>query len=98
MTSALFALGRMLFSRMSSTQISRNIRAPRSKVYRALLDAKSIEKWKVPEGMSSHVHVFDAREGGAFRISLTYDGPGATGKTTAHTDTYHGRFAKLLAG
>lgn len=47
--------------------------------------------------MTSHVHAFDAREGGAFRISLTYDAPTATGKTTAHTDTYHGHFAKLVA-
>ncbi len=46
--------------------------------------------------MSSHVHAFDAREGGSFRISLTYDEPTGTGKTTAHTDTYHGRFVKLV--
>jgi Activator of Hsp90 ATPase homolog 1-like protein len=36
------------------------------------------------------------REGGSFRISLTYDEPTGTGKTTAHTDTYHGRFVKLV--
>jgi uncharacterized protein YndB with AHSA1/START domain len=30
------------------------------------------------------------------RISLTYDVPTGAGKTTAHTDTYHGRFAKLV--
>src|SRR5207249_9380760 len=35
-------------------------------------------------------------EGGAFRILLTYDAPTAVGKTTAHTDTYHGRFVKLV--
>ena len=46
--------------------------------------------------MTSHVHAFDAREGGSFRISLTYDAPTGTGKTTAHTDTYHGRFVKLV--
>jgi uncharacterized protein YndB with AHSA1/START domain len=46
--------------------------------------------------MTSHVHTFDAREGGSFRISLTYDEPTGTGKTTAHTDTYHGRFVKLV--
>jgi uncharacterized protein YndB with AHSA1/START domain len=50
----------------------------------------------VPTGMTSHVHAFDAREGGVFRISLTYDAPTGTGKTTAHTDTYHGRFVKLV--
>src|SRR4051794_19259972 len=50
----------------------------------------------VPTGMTSQVHAFDPREGGAFRISLTYDGPTGTGKTTAHTDTHHGRFVKLV--
>jgi uncharacterized protein YndB with AHSA1/START domain len=44
----------------------------------------------------AHQHAFDAREGGAFRISLTYSEPTATGKTTAHTDTYHGRFVTLV--
>lgn len=33
--------------------------------------------------MTSHVHAFDPREGGSFRISLTYEGPTGTGKTTA---------------
>jgi uncharacterized protein YndB with AHSA1/START domain len=50
----------------------------------------------VPAGMSSHVHTFDPREGGSFRISLTYDEPTGTGKSTAHTDTYHGRFVTLV--
>jgi len=50
----------------------------------------------VPNGMTSHVHVFDPREGGLFRISLTYDEPTGTGKTTEHTDTYHGHFVKLV--
>ncbi len=45
--------------------------------------------------MSIHVHFFDARVGGEFRVSLTYDAPTGAGKTTAHTDTYHGRFVEL---
>jgi uncharacterized protein YndB with AHSA1/START domain len=81
---------------MNSTQISCHINAPRAAVYRALLDAEAVAKWKVPDGMSCHVHTFDAREGGSFRISLTYDVPTGTGKTTAHTDIYHGRFVKLV--
>ena len=71
---------------MSSTRISRRVNAPRAIVYRALLDARAVATWMVPSGMTSHVHAFDAREGGAFRISLTYDAPTGTGKTTAHTD------------
>ncbi len=50
----------------------------------------------VPTGMTSHVHVFEPREGGSFRISLTYNAPTEAGKTTAHTDTYHGHFVKLV--
>jgi uncharacterized protein YndB with AHSA1/START domain len=81
---------------VSSTRISRRVNAPRAIVYHALLDARAVAIWKVPTGMTSHVHAFDAREGGSFRISLTYAAPTATGKTTAHTDTYHGRFVKLV--
>ena len=81
---------------MYSTQASRHIRAPRSAVYRALLDAGAIAQWRVPPGMSSHVHEFDAREGGSFRVSLTYDAPTGTGKSASHTDTYRGHFVKLV--
>src|SRR5882762_10847800 len=81
---------------MSSTRISRHVNAPREIVYRALLDARAVATWMVPTGMTSQVHEFDAREGGSFRISLTYNEPTATGKTTAHTDTFHGRFVKLV--
>jgi len=79
-----------------STQVSRHVSAPRPAVYRALLDADAIARWRVPAGMSSHVHEFDAREGGSFRISLTYDAPTGTGKSQPHTDTYHGHFVKLV--
>ena len=81
---------------MSSTRISRRVNAPRAIVYRALLDARAVAKWMVPTGMTSHVHAFDPREGGSLRISLTYDAPTGTGKTTGHTYTYHGRFVKLV--
>ncbi|HSA90018.1 MAG TPA: SRPBCC family protein [Burkholderiales bacterium] len=80
----------------ASTRIRRRVNAPRAAVYRALLDPEAVAKWKVPTGMTGKVHVFEPREGGAFRVSLTYDKPTGTGKTTAQTDTYHGRFAKLV--
>ena len=81
---------------MNSTRINYHMNAPRAIVYRALLDARVAAKWKVPTGMTCHVHEFDPREGGSIRISLTYNAPTGTGKTTAHTDTYHGRFVKLV--
>jgi uncharacterized protein YndB with AHSA1/START domain len=81
---------------VSSTHASRWVNAPRAVVYRALLHGPAVATWKVPTGMTGHVHAFDAREGGSFRVSLTYDKPTETGKTTAHTDTYHGRFVRLV--
>ena len=81
---------------MYSTQLSQHVNASRSAVYRALLDPGAITKWRVPAGMSSQVHEFDAREGGSFRVSLTYDAPDRSGKSAARSDTYHGRFLKLV--
>ena len=81
---------------MSSSLIRWHINAPRAAVYRALLDASTIGQWKVPDDMTSVVHEFEAREGGSIRVSLTYNTPTGTGKTTAHTDTYRGYFAELV--
>jgi uncharacterized protein YndB with AHSA1/START domain len=78
------------------TRISRHIAAAPAQVYRAMLDAEAVASWKVPTGMRSEVHEFDAREGGSFRVSLTYDDADRGGKTSAHTDTYHGRFLRLV--
>ncbi|QWB27264.1 MULTISPECIES: SRPBCC family protein [Streptomyces] len=81
---------------MYTTRVSGHVDAPRPAVYRALLSAEAVERWRVPDDMRAEVHEFDAREGGRFRVSLTYDAPGATGKSAAHTDTYHGHFARLV--
>ena len=81
---------------MYSTQVSQLVKAPRSAVYRALLDPAAVAKWRVPAGMSGHVHEFDAREGGSLRVSLTYEAPDNTGKSMAHTDSYHGHFVKIV--
>jgi uncharacterized protein YndB with AHSA1/START domain len=78
-----------------TTRLTRHISAPRSDVYRALLDPVAVVHWKVPPGMTSEVHEWDARQGGRLRVSLTYSGDGV-GKTTAHTDTYSGYFAELV--
>ncbi|MGH3308354.1 MAG: SRPBCC domain-containing protein [Nocardioides sp.] len=84
---------------MYSTRVSTHVSASSADVYRALLDPDSIARWRVPDDMTAVVHEFDAREGGLFRVSLTYeprqeDGP--RGKTSGRTDTYHGRFDRLV--
>jgi uncharacterized protein YndB with AHSA1/START domain len=81
---------------ITSTLLRQRVNAPRANVYRALLDARAVAAWMVPQGMTSQVHHFDPQEGGQFHISLTYDESGGSGKTTAHTDTYHGHFVKLV--
>lgn len=80
----------------SATRVARRIKAPRASVYRALTDRQAVLRWMVPDGMSGAVHLFDVREGGAFRISLTYETARGVGKTSARTDTHHGRFVELV--
>ncbi|HEY9225891.1 MAG TPA: SRPBCC domain-containing protein [Gemmatimonadaceae bacterium] len=81
---------------MRSTRVHRHINAPRSAVYSLLLDPAAIGRWRVPDGMTAHVHTFEPVEGGAFRVSLTYVDTSREGKSEAHTDTYQGRFVELV--
>ena len=83
---------------MGSTRVVRRVSAPPLQVYAALVDPGLVARWKVPAAMSAVVHEFDPREGGRLRVSLTYDDDGAVGKSSAHTDTYSGRFVRLVPG
>ncbi|KUN79311.1 polyketide cyclase [Streptomyces bungoensis] len=83
---------------MYATRVTRRVQAPATAVYRALVDPEALAVWRVPAGMTARVHAFDAREGGAFRISLTYGDPAGAGKSGGHTDTYRGRFVRLVPG
>lgn len=83
---------------MYTTRTSGHVNAPRPAVYRALVSAEAIARWRVPPGMRGEVHEFEAREGGRFRVSLIYDAADAAGESSARTDTYHGRFARLVPG
>ena len=82
--------------RVRSTRVSRHVKATPAKVYAALTDPRAVANWKVPSGMRCEVHAFEARVGGALRVSLTYELPTEAGKTTAQTDTYAGRFVELV--
>lgn len=64
-------------------------------MYDALLDPAAVARWKVPDGMRSEILEWEARAGGRFRVSLTYEGAGV-GKTHDRTDTYAGRFVELV--
>ncbi|MEU4625665.1 SRPBCC domain-containing protein [Actinoplanes sp. NPDC023801] len=41
---------------MHATRVTRYIGAPRDTVYQALIDADAIGRWRVPDGMTGHVH------------------------------------------
>jgi uncharacterized protein YndB with AHSA1/START domain len=82
----------------SSTRVSRIIKAPRRTIYQAFLDPQALVSWLPPAGMKGRVHEFDAREGGAYRMSLTYveSDHSPRGKTSDHTDVVRGQFAELI--
>jgi uncharacterized protein YndB with AHSA1/START domain len=81
---------------LASTSVSRVIGAPPAAVYRAYLDPDAVAAWLPPGTMRGIVHEFDPREGGAFSMSLVYPEDDRRGKTDAVTDTFKGRFARLI--
>lgn len=83
---------------MHTTRASGHVNAPRPAVHRAPVSAEAVARRLVPPGTRSEVHAFEACEDCGFRISLTHDSPDAVGGSSAHTDTHHGRFARLVPG
>ena len=83
---------------MSSLQVRRTIKAPRPAVYAAFLDAAAVARWLPPTGMVAAIHAFEPRPGGAYHLSLTYQGLEGrpAGKTSGDTDTFNGRFVTLV--
>ncbi|MGV9411497.1 SRPBCC domain-containing protein [Nocardia sp. NPDC003693] len=79
---------------MTSTRVEWFVGAPRPTVFRALLDARSVRTWMVPDGMTGRIHEFEPRVGGRFRISLTHPHPIDPART--RTDTFHGHFTRLV--
>ena len=78
------------------TSVSRLIAAPRRIIYQAFLDPAAMLAWLPPKGMKGQMQEFDAREGGGYRMSLTYLEPAHSprGKTSAHTDIARVRFVE----
>jgi uncharacterized protein YndB with AHSA1/START domain len=83
---------------VSTTRLTKRIEAPPERVYQALIDPEAVQLWMVPDNMTSRVHIFEPREGGTFRISLTYADTSTAGKTEGSTDTFEGRFVRLVPG
>jgi len=69
-------------------------------VYGAFADPAALMEWLPPGSMTGRVLEYDFRQGGRYRIELTYgdDAPGTAGKTTGRTDVTTGRFLALDSG
>lgn len=74
----------------------RTVPASPAQVYAALTTAAALQTWLPPKGASGRIEAFEAREGGPFRMILTFADSAHAGKTTAHTDVVDGRFVELL--
>jgi uncharacterized protein YndB with AHSA1/START domain len=78
---------------------SRTIRATPRAVYSALVDPQALVLWLPPAGMSGNMEKFDLREGGVYRMVLTYeDVDPRTAKSSDNTDVVEARFTVLLPG
>jgi uncharacterized protein YndB with AHSA1/START domain len=76
---------------------SKLIRAPASTIYQAFANPGAMERWLPPRGMTGRMLDFDFRNGGSYRMRLTYDEPAhAQGKTSGHSDEVSVRFASLV--
>lgn len=76
---------------------SRLIRASASTIYQAFATADAMKALLPPQGMTGTMLAFTFREGGAYRIRLTYNEPQHThGKTSADADEVGVRFIKLV--
>jgi len=73
------------------------IRASPSTVYRAFATPVAMETWLPPQGMTGRMLAYAFREGGSYRMRLTYKESRHTpGKTHVHADEVEVRFVKLV--
>lgn len=76
---------------------SRTIHASPSVLYRAFASPEAMESWLPPSGMTGHIEEFDFRDGGSYRMRLTYsDENRGSGKSSADTDEVEVRFVELV--
>ena len=75
---------------------SRLIRASAAELYRAFSEPGAMERWLPPSNMMGKMLHFDFREGGSYRMRLTYNEPQPEqGKTSDDSDEVEVRLTKL---
>jgi uncharacterized protein YndB with AHSA1/START domain len=81
---------------MSHTDVGRAIiDAPPNEVFAALVSAEARTVWLPPAGMSGRFDWFDARPGGGYTLTLTYDDEATRGKSAENTDVVEVRFTAV---
>ncbi len=76
---------------------SRRIRADTATVFQAFADPAAVASWLPPSGMTGSMLAFAFREGGGYRMRLSYDDPGhRPGKTSADADEVEVRIVELV--
>lgn len=74
----------------------RFIKATTDVIYDAFVRPENLIVWLPPEGARGEIEHFDPRQGGRFKIILTFGA--TTGKSTRNSDVVEGRFLQLLPG
>jgi uncharacterized protein YndB with AHSA1/START domain len=84
-------------SKKRTDSASRVIKTSPQNIYKSFVDPEALVSWFPPKGMKGHILEFDARAGGAYRMSLTYleTDHSTQGKTSEHTDIVEGKFLEL---
>ena len=72
----------------NSFTITRILKAPAERIYRAFLDPAAIAKWNTPYGFTATVYHLEAVEGGQFRMAFTNFG-------TQETHAFSGVYTEL---
>ena len=78
---------------------SRSISASPGKIYRAFAEPGEMERWLPPGNMVGRMLHFDFRQGGSYRMRLTYnESQQGTGKTSDDADEVEVRLTSLEPG
>lgn len=73
------------------------VHADASTVFAAFTNPDALGAWLPPRGMRGRFERFDMREGGSYRLVLTYEeGSGGSGKTSADSDVSEVRIPLLV--
>jgi uncharacterized protein YndB with AHSA1/START domain len=77
---------------------SRLVSASPETIYRAFAEPGAMERWIPPGNMTAKMLHFDFREGGSYRMRLTYSEPEQEGKTSDDSDIVHVHLTKVEDG